>query len=92
VAPTAVARPAMMNRVRRRIVGSLAFGGVAGLAYPYAELWWKCRSAVDSEACVWARAYFPLSRWVEPAIVIPTVCLLTLLVLAIVDREQDKAG
>jgi len=33
---------------------------------------WKCRfGRSNSEACVWARAYFPVSRWVEPAIVTP---------------------
>jgi hypothetical protein len=34
-----------------------------GLAEPYLELAWKCREGFEtSEACVWGRSYFPLSR------------------------------
>jgi hypothetical protein len=52
-----------------------------GLSIPYLELAWKCRAdRAVSEACVWARAYLPLTRWLELALVAPVVfVLLTLL-------------
>ena len=78
-----------MTSFRRRVVGCLTCAGVAGLVYPYGELMWKCRAGpFDSEACVWARAYFPLSRWVEPVVVTPIVFVLTLLFFAITDRKR----
>ena len=62
-------------RRRARFIASLAVATIVGLVYPYLEVAWKCRRAADSEACVWARAYFPLSRWVEPLIVTPVAFL-----------------
>ncbi len=67
----------------------LAIAAVIGLAYPYLELAWKCRSAVaTSEACVWGRAYFPLVRWVEPLIVIP----IAFLAITLIDRYVIRRG
>ena len=69
---------------RRQLVGSAAFALAAGVAYPFGELWWKCRPGVSaSEACVWARAYFPLSRWIEPVVVAPIVFVLALFLCAV---------
>lgn len=35
-----------------------------GLAAPYADLAWKCRTGFTaSEACVWGKSYMPLTRW-----------------------------
>jgi len=62
-------------RFPTRFIAALAVATMAGLLYPYVELAWKCRLATDSEACVWARAYFPLSRRVEPLIVTPVAFL-----------------
>jgi len=68
-------------RSRTRLVAGVAFAAAVGIAYPYFELAWKCRGgAVDSEACTWGRAYFSLSRWVEPLIVAPIALLLITLV------------
>jgi len=38
---------------------------------------WKCRAGLSaSESCVWAQAYFPLTRWIEPLIVTPILFVL----------------
>jgi hypothetical protein len=50
----------------------LACALAIGVAFPYVELTWKCRQGLEaSEACVWGRAYFPLTRAVEPLIIAP---------------------
>jgi hypothetical protein len=46
------------------------------------------RPEFDAEACLWARAYFPLSRWVEFALVTPTVFVLMMLLLVINGRKR----
>ena len=76
-------------RVRGRLVACLACAVIAGVLYPYGELAWTCRvHPFDAEACVWARAYFPLSRWVEFAFVTPTVFVLMMLLLVINGRTR----
>ncbi|HKG95776.1 MAG TPA: hypothetical protein VKA84_27950 [Gemmatimonadaceae bacterium] len=45
-----------LGRLTRAAVAALV-----GVAAPYAELAVKCR-APGSEACVWGRAYLPLTR------------------------------
>ena len=76
-------------RFRTRLIAGLAFATITGLVYPSLELAWKCRpAAVDSEACVWARAYFPLSRWVEPVIITPVAFLVFLLATRIARRKE----
>jgi len=51
------------------------------LAFPYGQLWWQCRGALRvSEACVWGRAYLPLTRVVLPLLVAPIVFLLLTLI------------
>jgi hypothetical protein len=43
-----------------------------GVAEPYLELAWKCRQGLEaSEACVWGRSLFPLSRAAGLLIVAP---------------------
>ena len=47
--------------VRTRILlASIILGGVVGVAYPFVDLALACR-APQSEACVWGKAYLPLS-------------------------------
>ena len=49
---------------------------VIGIAWPYLEIWWKCRAGfADSEACVWGKSFLSLGRWVEPLIVAPLLYL-----------------
>jgi hypothetical protein len=75
-------------RSRTRLVAGLAFAIAIGIAYPYLELAWKCRGgATNSEACTWGRAYFSLSRWVEPFIVAPIAFLLITLTARLVVRR-----
>ena len=66
--------------MRRRVLAAAVFAAFVGILYPYGEVAWKCReTSVNSEACVWARAYWPLSRWIEPMIVTPPVFVVILL-------------
>ena len=72
---------------RSAFVARIITAAIIGLAYPYAELAWKCRSnSSNSEACVWSRAYMPLSRWAEPVIVIPVALLLLTIVSRLLYR------
>ena len=51
-----------------RMVAALAIG----LAEPYAEIVWKCRAGFESsEACVWGKSLFTLSRAAGLVIVAP---------------------
>jgi hypothetical protein len=56
-----------------------------GLAAPHAELWVKCR-APSSEACVWGRAYLP----VTVPVYLVVVGGLTYAVLASAARRKRK--
>jgi hypothetical protein len=52
----------------------LAIALAAGLAEPYLEIAWKCRAGLETtEACVWGRAYMPLSRVVGLVLIAPVV-------------------
>lgn len=45
---------------RTALLVSLFVGIVVGVGYPYVDLAISCRMPA-SEACVWAKAYFPLA-------------------------------
>lgn len=45
---------------RSPLLTALVFGLIAGLGYPVVDLAISCRTAI-SEACVWGKAYFPLT-------------------------------
>jgi hypothetical protein len=65
-----------VSRVRLSIILAV----VVGIAYPYVEIAWKCRgTGSTSEACVWARSYLAVGRWLEPLIVAPIVFVVILL-------------
>jgi len=51
-----------MTRAGRRsyLLTALVFGLIAGVGYPLVDLAVACRIPV-SEACVWSKAYFPLT-------------------------------
>lgn len=49
-----------MRSRRADIVVALCLGLLAGLAYPAIDVAMACRIP-DSEACVWGKAYFPLT-------------------------------
>ncbi len=39
---------------------SLGIGSLVGISYPFIDLGFACR-VPTSEACVWGKAYFPLT-------------------------------
>ena len=45
---------------RTAVLTALIIGLIVGVGYPYVDLAVSCRVA-DSEACVWGKAYFPLT-------------------------------
>ena len=55
----AARRQAMLSR-RAAFFVALVIGLAVGLAYPYLDVAASCRIP-DSEACVWGKAYFPLT-------------------------------
>ena len=44
-----------------RAATSLAIGAVLAVGLPLLDLWRDCHRAPESEACVWGRAYLPIS-------------------------------
>ena len=53
----------MLSRSTSFVI-ALSTGLAAGLGSPYIELALACRVPA-SEACVWGKAFFPLTRWVS---------------------------
>jgi hypothetical protein len=51
----------MVSRPASFII-ALSVGLLIGVAYPFVDLAWSCRLPT-SEACVWGKAYFPLTFW-----------------------------
>lgn len=49
----------MLSR-RAALLIALFFGAVIGIGYPFLDVALACR-VPDSEACVWGKAYFPLT-------------------------------
>jgi hypothetical protein len=57
-----------ISRRRSSLLWALALGLLAGVAYPFIDLALACRER-GSEACVWGRAYLPLTLGVSVVIV-----------------------
>jgi hypothetical protein len=82
---------AEMTRRFRPHIARLVVAAVVGIAYPHAELAWKCRAgATSSEACVWGRSYMPLSEWVEPLIIGPVVFVLFTVLAYLLSRRHEN--
>ena len=61
-----------MNGPSRPTLIRVGLALVIGLAEPYLEIAWKCRTGFEiSEACVWGRSLFLLSRGAGLLIVAP---------------------
>ncbi len=61
-----------MNGPSRSTLIRIAVALVIGLAEPYLEIAWKCRTGFESsEACVWGRSLFLLGRGAGLFIVAP---------------------
>lgn len=63
-----------------RLVIATLVGALAALAVPYGNLWIKCQ-APTSEACVWSKAYLPLSLGLTAVILGVPVFVVTLMLL-----------
>ena len=49
-----------MSGHARQILIAVVLGAAVGAASPFIDVWLSCR-VPDSEACVWGKAYLPLS-------------------------------
>jgi hypothetical protein len=67
------------SRSVRLLIATLA-GVVAALAVPSGNLWLKCQ-VPTSEACVWSKAYLPLSLGLTTVILGVPVFIVTLMLL-----------
>ena len=70
----------MLSR-RSSLLIALALGMAAGIAYPLIDLAIACRTPT-SEACVWGRAYLPLTLGVSLVLVGGVVAALAYAALA----------
>jgi hypothetical protein len=67
------------SRSVRLLIATLA-GVVAALAVPFGNLWLKCQ-VPTSEACVWSKAYLPLSLGLTTVILGVPVFIVALMLL-----------
>jgi hypothetical protein len=67
------------SRPVRLFIATLV-GVLAALAVPYGNLWLKCQ-VPTSEACVWSKAYLPLSLGLTTVILGAPVFVVTLMLL-----------
>jgi len=65
-----------MRSRRTSLLIALALGLMAGTAYPLIDLALACRAPI-SEACVWGKAYLPLTLGVSLVMVGGVVTLVT---------------
>jgi hypothetical protein len=63
-----------------RVLVAAVVGVVAAVAVPYGNLWLKCLQPA-SEACVWSKAYLPLSLGLTAVILGVPVFVVTLMLL-----------
>lgn len=52
--------PSTRTPLAKRLLIALCGGLAAGIGYPFADIAIACRAPI-SEACVWGKAYFPLT-------------------------------
>lgn len=70
-----------MKARTRSLLWALAIGLAAGVAYPFVDLAWSCRAPL-SEACVWGKAYLPLSLGISIPVVGGIVAAVAYAILA----------
>lgn len=75
---------------RSSLLIAVAVGLIAGIAYPVVDVALACR-APSSEACVWGKAYFPLTLGVSVLLVGGVVAASLYAVLAW-RRRRDGAA
>jgi hypothetical protein len=77
----------MISR-RSSLLIALAIGLLAGIAYPLVDLALACRAPV-SEACVWGKAYLPLTLGLSLVLVGGVVSALAYALLALKRKSQS---
>ena len=82
-----------MRSRRSALLSALAVGLVVGIGYPFVDVGLSCRRPI-SEACVWGKAYFPLTLGVSVVVLGGAVTMLLYPVLMWRRRRQarDDAG
>jgi len=70
---------------------ALAVGLMAGVGYPFVDLGLACRVPI-SEACVWGKAYFPLTLGLSVVVLGGAVTGLLYAVLIWRRRRQSRDG
>jgi MFS family permease len=73
----------------RKILTAAVIGVAAGAALPFIDVAIACR-APESEACVWGKAYLPLSLGISIAIIGSAVAMLVYALLAWRSGRVDK--
>ena len=80
----------MLSRLAS-IAVALAGGAAVGIAYPYVEIALACRAST-SEACVWGKAYFPLTLTVSLVLLGPLAAVAVYALLARLRRRGTPRG
>jgi len=81
----------VMPSPRISFLVAIAAGLVAGVGYPFVDLALACRAPV-SEACVWGKAYLPLTLGLSLVLVSACVAGLTYAALACWRNFRKKDG
>ena len=80
-----------MRSRRFTLIVALSVGLLVGVAYPYLDLAAACRIP-DSEACVWGKAYFPLTLGLSLVLLGGTAAGVVYLALSWRRRKGGDAG
>jgi hypothetical protein len=78
----------MVQSRRSSLLIALAIGLLAGLIYPVIDLGLACRKPI-SEACVWGKAYLPLTLGASVVLLGGVVTALVYAALAWLRRRQS---
>ncbi|MBI5909118.1 MAG: hypothetical protein HY848_04075 [Betaproteobacteria bacterium] len=78
-----------MSTRRFPFLTALCVGLIAGIGYPFVDVALACRAPI-SEACVWGKAYFPLTLGVSVVVLGGIVTGLLYAVLIRRDRRPSR--
>ncbi len=78
-----------MNSGRTKALIAVLLGLLAGLAYPIVDLAIACRIP-DSEACVWGKAYLPLTFSLSIMLVGGVVAAVVFVALSMRNRKKQE--
>ena len=82
-----------MRSPRPALLSALAVGVAVGIGYPFVDVGLACRVPV-SEACVWGKAYFPLTLGASVVVLggAVTALLYAVLIWRHCRQSRDDAG